>query len=322
MLKTLKYWLLLVIFASATAQQSDDSVTLIKDSEFADETLCIDTDNIQNQDGSNHALTEKYKDLFKELFTDIAQIETLELIVFSIATIIHELGHAAAAKSLFEVRDPIQIHIGTRTPETTPQLFSLGNMHFYKTIPWVRGLTGFRYKKHGQAALQKTCLGFFTVAGGLSAAVFMYVLLAAIAAYCAHCDNKGLFEISLKSFINGSSPFSYILNTKALSCKQKRFLLNAVLVICLTLIYHIFYGCTPYCNSGDGITIWKEYIGITGTPLKIVQGLSVLGVWGCWALLIKKYYDARKKLSPEAPQISLPVALISLLLMYNQLIPN
>jgi hypothetical protein len=63
-------------------------------------------------------------------------------------------------------------------------------------------------------------------------------------------------------------------------------------------------------------------MGITDTPLKIAHGLSVLGAWGCWALLIKKYCDARKKLSPKDSKIALPAALISLLLMYNQLIPK
>lgn len=310
MLKALKHCLLLITFASAVAQKPDHDTGSIKYEKFVNEALFID--------GTNYNLTEKCK----EFFTDVVHIETLELIVFSVATIIHELGHAVAAKSLFTVRDQIQIHIGTRTPKTTPRFFSLRNMHFYKTIPWVRGLTEFRYKKYDQGSLEKICLGLFTAAGGLATATFMYVLLAAITAYCAHCDNKGLSEIILNGFINGASPFSYILNTKSLSLKQKHLLLNLTLVICLTLIYHIFYGCTPYCNSGDGATIWKEYIGITGTPLKIIHSLSVLGVWGCWSLLIKEYCDARKKLSPQEPQMFIPIALISLLLMYNQLIPT
>lgn len=98
-------------------------------------------------------------------------------------------------------------------------------------------------------------------------------------------------------------------------------MINATLVISLSLIFNIFYGCTPY-KGGDGVEIWKDYMGLTGIPLKIAHGLSVLGAWGCWILLIKKYCDARKKLLPQDSKIALPAALVSLLLMYNQLIPS
>ena len=270
-LKTLKYCLLLTIFTSAFAQQSDDLTNSIKKSEVVAETLCVDS-------GINNDLVDKYKQLFKELFIDAAQIEGLELAIFSISTIVHELGHATTAKTLFDVRDPIQIHIGTYTAEeATPRLFSLGNMHFYKTTPWIRGRTEWEaYIKQEQKYSLKTNLAIEAAAGGLSSAAFMYFLLSAITWYCAYCDNKKLSEITLKSLINGAIPFTYILNTKNLSIKQKRFLINATLVICLSLISNIFYGCTPY-RGGDGVKIWKEYMGVTGTPLKIVHVLSTLG---------------------------------------------
>jgi len=152
-LKALKYCLLLTTFISAVAQQ-------------------VDANNTQNQDlNTNHDLTK----LCKEFFIDAAQIEGLELAIFSIDTISHELGHAIALKTLFNVHDPIQIHIGTRTPEETPQIFSLGNMHFYKTIPWKSGLTksiAVSIKKSRTAYENiDSCIG--TAAGGLSAAAFM-----------------------------------------------------------------------------------------------------------------------------------------------------
>lgn len=320
MLKTLKYYSLLITFVSVVAQQSDSSTDSIKESEAVAETLCIDANNIQNQNlAPNRDLTE----LCKEFIIDAAQIEGLELVIFPTATIAHELGHAITAKSLFNVPNTIQIHIGICTPEdTTPRLFSLDNMHFYKTIPWKRGFTKIStYTKHGREDYEKIDDCIFTAAGGLSAASFMYILLSAITWYCAYCDNKKLSEITLKSLINGASPFTYILNTKNLSYKQKRFLINTTLVICLSLISNIFYGCTPY-HGGDGVEIWREYMGVTGTPLKIVHVLSTLGAWGCFALLIKKYCDARKNLSPELSKISIPVVLSSLLLMYDQLIPK
>lgn len=320
MLKSLKYYLLLITFFSAIAQPPDDVTNSIKESELVAETLCLDADSIQNQDSD---VTNDLTELCKEFLIDAAQIEGLEVIIFSIATIAHELGHATAAKTLFDVHDPIQIHIGTRTPDKTPKLFSLGNMHFYKTIPLTEGLTksmGISTKKNREP-YENIDSGIRVAAGGLSAATFMYMLLSAITAYCAYCDNKELSEITLKSFINGSSSFSYILNTKNLSAKQKRFLINATLVICLILIFNIFYGCTPY-HGGDGVKIWKEYMGITGTSLKIVHVLSTLGAWGCWTLLIKKYCDARKKLSPDLSKVSIPAALVSLILMRNRLIPS
>lgn len=319
MLRVLKHCLFLIFFVSVAAQQSDDLTNSIKESAPTAENLYTDVDNIKNQDSNaDHALLEKCK----ELLIDAIQIEALELVVFAIDTITHELGHAIAAKSLFYVRDPIQIHIGTNTPETTPKLFSLGNMHFYKTIPWKKGLTKIiTHTKRGREAYDKIDDCIFTSAGGMSAAAFMYILLSIITGYCAYCDNKSSSEIILKSLINAPSSFSYILNTKALSYKQKRFLINATLVISLSLIFNIFYGCTPY-KGGDGVEIWKDYMGLTGIPLKIAHGLSVLGAWGCWILLIKKYCDARKKLLPQDSKIALPAALVSLLLMYNQLIPS
>lgn len=320
MLRALKPCCFLIFFGSAIAQPYDDVTNSIKESAPVAETLCIDTDNIQNQDiVTNHDLNS----LCKEFLIDAAQIECMELVMFSIATIVHELGHAIAAKTLFDVHDPIQIHIGTYTAEeATPLLFSLGNMHFYKTIPWIRGRTEWEaYVKQEQNSSLKTNLAIEAAAGGLSAAALMYFLLSAITWYCAYCDNKKLSEITLESLINGASPFTYILNTKKLSYKQKRFLINATLVICLSLISNIFYGCTPY-RGGDGVKIWKEYMGVTGTPLKIAHGLSILGAWGCCSLLIRKYCEARKKLSPEISKVSIPAALVSLILMYNQLIPE
>ena len=318
MLRALKSCLFLIFFVSAVAQTSSDAIDPIKDLEFAKKMLNDEIHDLEA--GVNHDLAEKCK----ELFVDVAQIELLEFFIFPIAIIAHELGHATAAKTLFDVRNPIQIHIGTRTPESTPRLFSLGNMHFYKRIPWRRGLTDYGdnvYIKQNHIAYRYIYSGIRTAAGGMSAASLMYFLLSAITGYCAYCDNKKLSEITLKSFINGAGPFTYIVNTKNLSYKQKRFLINATFVISLTLISHLFYGCTPY-RGGDGVRIWKEYMGVTGTSLKIVHVLSILGAWGCWALLIKKYCDARKKLSPELSKISVPVALASLFLMYNQLIPE
>lgn len=321
MLKTFKYCLLLTTFISAIAQQPDDVTSLIKESKLVAENLCLDADGIQNQDSD---VTNDLTDLCKEFFIDIAQIEGLEVIIFSTATIAHELGHATAAKTLFDLRSPIQIHIGTNTPKVTPKLFSLGNMHFYKTIPWIRGRTEYGdkvYIQKSQAAYQNIYSGIRTAAGGVSAAALMYFLLSAITGYCAYCDNKGLLEITLNSLINGAGSFTYILNTKNVSDKQKRFLINATLVIWLSLIYNIFYGCTPY-RHGDGVAIWKEYMRITGTSLKAIHVISTLGAWGCWALLIKKYCDARKKLSPEFSKVSIPAALVSLILMRNRLIPK
>ncbi len=324
MLKRLKYCLLLITFASIGAQAPDDVTSSIKDAEFVDETLCADTDLVQTQT-SNYK--NEFKELSKEFLIDVAQIWLLEFLISSIATITHESGHAVAAKALLDVPNPIQIYIGTTTPETMPQrrLFSLDNMHFYNIFPWKRGITRVGRKrsiKQNHDAYENielsiasaTELSIAYVAGGLSTAAFMYTLLSTITGYCSYCDNKGLFEITLKSFINGASPFTYILNTKALSLKQKRFLLNATLVISLSLIDQFFYGCTPY-RSGDGMKIWKEFMDVSGAPLKIAHGLSILGRWGCWALLIKKYCDARKKLFPEGSKMSIPVALIASLRM-------
>jgi len=324
MLKALKYCLVLTTFISAIAQTPDDMTGTIQNSEIVEEAAIVDASS-----ENNHVKDSTCDDLdltkqCKELFIDTAQTELLELVIFAMTLIIHELGHAVSTKLLFDTNDPIEMHIGTRTPETMPRLFSLGNMHFYKTIPWVRGLMthGKMHAKHKWLAQKKIDRVISFAAGGLSAAALMYYLLVAMTGYCAYKDKKEKSEITLKSFINAASPFSYIVNTKAISDKQKSFLLNAALVICLSLMFQLFYGCTVYCNVGDGNIIWEKLIGVTGTPLKIAHVLSIVGVWACWMFILKKYCDARKKLSPQDSKMRIPAALIAFLLMYYQLIPK
>lgn len=298
-------------FVSAIAKIPDYNTNSIENSEI------VKIGDLQNKISNyNH-------DFIKDILIDVAEIEALELVVFSMTTIAHELGHAITAQSLFEPRKPIQMHIGTRTPESTPKFFSLKNMHFYKTIPWIRGVTELnRLFKEDRPLYNKIGLGIVFSTGGLSGATLMYFLLSAITGYCDYRDNKGLSEITLKSLINGFSPFSYILKTRNLSYKEKRFLLNATFVICLSFIYQIFYGCTPYCDIGDGITIWKEFMGVTGTPLKIAQVLSNLGILGSWIFIMKKYYDSRKQLSVKDSQAAIVSAISAMFLMDIQLIPS
>ncbi|MFA6263828.1 MAG: hypothetical protein WCW33_05520 [Candidatus Babeliales bacterium] len=298
-------------------KQDDNDALVIKQIE------ALDRYEEQMTKASNKKLLQKCK----ELFVDVAQIGILEFFIFSLAVIAHEVGHLIAAQSLLEVRpnEPITVDIGTYTPQETPLLFSWGNIRFYRDLPWTKGQTSLSpLAKKGSEAFEKYrnfYTGIIIVAGGLSGAAFLYMLLVVITAYCAYADGKGLSEVALKSFINAASPFSYIVNTKALSDTQKRFLLNAVLVIGLYLIYNIFYGCTPY-RAGDGVRIWKKNLGVTGSTLEMVHCLSALGAWGCWALLVKNYCDARKKFSSSDSQMPLLVALISLLSLRTRLVPK
>ena len=97
MLKALKYRLLLITFVSSFVQLS-----------------CCTTNSVKNSDIDNELIEE-----CKELFIDVAQIEFIKGIINSIGVITHELGHVIAAKSLWDIDEPIQIHIGTRTPKKT-----------------------------------------------------------------------------------------------------------------------------------------------------------------------------------------------------------
>ena len=319
-LKKLIRCLFLATFLLISVKPCHNTTNSVDTLENVDDSLFVDLGKEQNNDSF---ISPDLTDWCKEFIIDIAQICAIEFFISSISTIAHESGHAIAAKSLFDVYDPIQIHIGTINPDSTSKLFSISNMHFYKNIPWKCGLTISRDLgiKTGRESCKNIDLGIKSIAGGMSASILMYLLLSTITGYCAYLDNKGLSEILLKSFINGSSPFFHILDTKNLSCKQKRFLLNVALVACLCLIDQFFYGCTP-SRSGDGMKVWKEYIDLTGMPLKISQGLSILGEIGCWAMLIKKYCDARKKLLPASAQISIPVALIASILIHVQIIPS
>jgi hypothetical protein len=314
------FFLFLLFFSSILAQSPEDAEST--ETDFTN----VDLNNLDSI--LKHTSDEKNEvvRLYNEFLIDVAQVEILEVFIISIATIIHEVGHAVVGNILFDVTGPAQIYIGTITPEKDPALFSLGNMHFYKEIPWKKGHVKWRkirFKK-SRAAYKKIDDAILSSAGGLSGASFMYILLTAISGYCAYrdkCENEESFKIIFKSFFNAFNPFSHILDTKKVSLEQKRFLLNATLVICLTLIFNIFYGCLPYCG-GDGLSIWKNNLNITGASLMVVHVLSTLGAWGCWIYLIKKYCEARKKLYPEISKISIPIVLASFLLMYERLIPE
>jgi hypothetical protein len=319
MLKNFNFFLLLITFSSALAQ-SPENVPL-KENDFTNIDL-KKIDLIENQASEK---SSEIKELCREFLIDVAQVELLGVFIFTIATIAHEFGHVIAGETLFDVSDP-KIHIGEKSAEKIPELFSFWNIHFHKAMPWKKGHVEwkkFRIKK-GRKSHKEIDDAILSAAGGLMGATFMYLLLTIITGYCAYHDNfenKESFKIILKSFFNAFNPFSYILDTKTLSFEQKRLLLNATLIIYLSLISHVFYGFTPY-RGGDGLSIWKKNFGITGTPLKVAHILSTLGAWGCWVFLIKKYCAARKKFSPEISQFSIPVVLFSLLLMYNQLIPK
>jgi len=207
MLKALKHCLLLITFVSAVAQQSDEITKPINTAKITDKTVDVNLNSDQDQDSDNNA---KLTELCKEFFIDAAQLKLFDYLITSAITIAHELGHATAIKSLFNVHNSVQIHIGTNTPEKIPQLFSLGNMHFYKKFPWKCGLTksGEISLENNRMAYQKMLRCIARAAGGMSGGTFMYSLLLAVTSYCAYCDNKELYEITLKSLINATSPFS------------------------------------------------------------------------------------------------------------------
>jgi hypothetical protein len=136
--KRLKRYLSLAIFLLISVEPCHNAINSVATLENAEDSLLVDLGREQNNDSF---ISPDLTNWCKEFLIDIAQLYSIEFFISSMATIAHESGHAIAAKSLFDVYDPIQIHIGTTTPESTLILFSLGNMHFYKTIPWNRGQT-------------------------------------------------------------------------------------------------------------------------------------------------------------------------------------
>jgi hypothetical protein len=168
-------------------------------------------------------------------------------------------------------------------------------MHFYKSF-WNKAVTLINHNLNGTYnATTHTKLAATYATGGLGAAITLYGLLSAITAYCSYCDNKSLYEIIIGSFYNGCSPFQYVINTKNLSFTQKRILLNISLILSLFMVQQIFYGCTPDIrhNDNDGTILWQLYFGISGTPLKAVTLLSILGFWGSVYWIFRKYCDAK-----------------------------
>lgn len=241
------------------------------------------------------ALTQELaQEIAQELATDAAQLGLLKLALSTFTTIIHESGHAVTASLLFDLESTPQIHIGTFNPEqdATNELFSIRNMHFYKSL-WTRGITDIPPTTQAPCPAKQIAV---IAAGSVAEIATLYTLLSAITAYCAYCDHKSLGEITLKSLLNGASPFAYILETKNISQAQKRFLLNISFVACFSLIFNLFYVCTPYKPHGDGAIIWREHMGVTGTGLTVARILSTIEVYGCWGWLIRKYYKARRTL--------------------------
>ena len=111
MLKTLKFCLvlyLLTTFASAIAQSCNTAAQLGGTTSSTENA----TPACKESATTIHNLIEKCK----ELSIDTAQIGILTLVVFAMATITHESGHAIACKYLFDLHNPIHINIGTTNP--------------------------------------------------------------------------------------------------------------------------------------------------------------------------------------------------------------
>lgn len=235
--------------------------------------------------------------LVKEITIDAAQLGVCAYAIFALATIVHESGHAVAASNLYTLNHFPDIHIGSTNPQNDQdkKLFSLGRFHFYKNLIWTSGQTNynFMYGANRDSSLKDALI---TAAGGASAALLLYALITSITTYCSLRDDYS-FEGLKKGLINSFSPFKTIINARNLTHPQKRFFTNAVLIIGISLFFNIFYGLTPSpIFRGDGSYLWEDLIGLKGIPLKAFQGLSVVGMYGSWLWLVKKFYDTQKQL--------------------------
>lgn len=260
------------------------------------------TNSINHEFGQEHEIKESLENNMsiddilhrsKQSGVDAAQLIGLSFIIYGLATITHEWGHAIAATQLFELEGTPQIHIGDVRSATADELFSVGNMHFYKSL-WMQGRTNYGdIRIHEPINLRR---GAVTAAGGLCAAAMLYGLLSVISTYAHFDGNKSLISTAITGLKNGVSPFDTILTAENLSFEKKRLLLNISFIICTSIIFNIFYGCTPWLGQGDGISIWRDRMGVTGTPLTVARGISTAGAIGSFIWLFKKFYSARQTL--------------------------
>jgi hypothetical protein len=233
----------------------------------------------------------------KEFTIDAVELSLSALVVGALATIVHEWGHAIAGPMVFKKTKETQIHIGTSNSSADASLkwFSLGNMHFYKRFPWVDGQTEMWLQgaKHDKWVHEKKA--FYTAAGGVSVAAFLYSALIAMMAYCSYRDGKeaGVLGTSWRKAL---SPFVSILETQNLSFQKKRFLMNLTFIMCISLIFNLMYGLLPL-GAGDGMAIWKDEIGLSDKNLSVLQGVTVVSYVGCLIWLLKCFYSARKMLA-------------------------
>ncbi len=141
--------------------------------------------------------------------------------------------------------------------------------------------------------------GAVLAAGGLSAAATLYGLLSIIATYCSYNNDKSLLSATVSGLRNGVSPFASVLAANNLSYEKKRFLLNACFIACTSIIFNVFYGCTPWIGEGDGIRLWRDIMGVSDNKLLIARGISTVGAVGSYVWLFKKFYAARATLSAQ-----------------------
>lgn len=102
--KRLKRCLFLATFLLISMKPCHNAINSVDTLENVDDSLFVDLGKQQNNDSF---ISPDLTDWCKEFIIDIAQICAIEFFISSIATIAHESGHAIAAKSLFDVYDPI-----------------------------------------------------------------------------------------------------------------------------------------------------------------------------------------------------------------------
>ncbi|MFA6263239.1 MAG: hypothetical protein WCW33_00605 [Candidatus Babeliales bacterium] len=232
----------------------------------------------------------------KDPSIDIAQLLPCAFVVYALAAITHEYGHVAMTNILCNVKKRTEVYVGRKS--SSPPLFSIGHLHFMQ-LPLIRGdfSNDSARLRNGLKIYEGLCKGISAGFGGISAATFLYACIKAICTYCAYVDGKKFPNITLKNIFTGFGPFQTIVQTKALSNRQKRFLLNLTFVMCTALSFQMIYGgFEVLCTLFSSKTAEKLYL--------LVQLTTAIS--DC--IIFKKYYDARQQLLHPNPVELQPVS--------------
>jgi hypothetical protein len=279
MLKKLQYCGLLVSFVVAGAlgaQQPASGEMACAPEKTAQEMLGKFT-QLKKDSSSVGKVFNAVIEKCKEPAIDVAQLLPCAIVVYALANVVNGYGHVAMSHILFDVEESLQVDVGCGG-----KLCKMGNLQIQKFPMLGVSVTGAGIaSRNGWDSYETSFNVMHKFVGGAATPTFLYACITTICKCCTYIDGKPFPKITLKNILTGFSPFQTIVQTKALSITQKRFLLNLTFVMSTALFFQML------CAGIDSFKEMKSYI---------IDGLVLASFLTSESIVVKKYYDARKQL--------------------------